>query len=176
MVPALALALHDILAIERTRYLRYTGLMSCWLMILAMSITALELFLGRQDWLTWLRVRRRHFGVSSFGYALLHLLVFIVAANPEIWVRSFRRPDLAVGWAGFVIIAAMAATSNNWSVRRLGRNWKRLQQLVYLGALLTLLHWITSERRYIEIATYTTPLVLLSIWRVRRNWQHGGAA
>ena len=174
-VPALALALHDILSFERTRYLRYTGLVSCWLIILAMSITPLQLLLGRQDWLTWLRIRRRHFGVAGFLYALLHLLVFIVLTNPKIWLLSFSRFDFAVGWAGFAILAVVAATSNDWSVRRLGRNWKKVQQLVYLGGFLTLLHWITSENRYLEVAIYTTPLIVLSIWRIRRNWQRSGA-
>jgi DMSO/TMAO reductase YedYZ heme-binding membrane subunit len=31
-----------------------------------------------------------------------------------------------LGGIGYVLIAMMAITSNNWSVRALGRNWKRL--------------------------------------------------
>ena len=49
--------------------------------------------------------------------------------------------EFAVGWLGFVIFAVLAMTSNNWSVRYLGRAWKRLHFWVYPAAALTFLHW-----------------------------------
>jgi sulfoxide reductase heme-binding subunit YedZ len=40
----------------------------------------------------------------------------------------------------FIILVALAATSFRWAMRRLGKNWKRLHRLIYLGALLVVLH------------------------------------
>ena len=59
-----------------------------------------------------------------FAYALPHVVAYLIrketfalvaeeAAYPEIWT----------GWLALVIFAALALSSNNWSMRRLGHNW-----------------------------------------------------
>ena len=51
---------------------------------------------------------------------------------------------MATGWVAMAILVALAATSNNPSVRRLGRTWHRLHRLVYLAAGLVTVHWVGS--------------------------------
>ena len=41
-----------------------------------------------------------------------------------------------------LIFTALAVTSNNTSVRKLGKRWKVLHRFVYAAAILTFLHWI----------------------------------
>ena len=51
----------------------------------------------------------------------------------------------------------------------MGTGWKKLQQLVYGGALLTLWHWVFTEKHYLEVAIYVAPLVVLMLWRLMRR-------
>jgi len=51
-------------------------------------------------------------------------------------------PGLLTGWIALLIFLALAVTSNNTSVRRLGKSWKALHRLVYAAAILTFLHWV----------------------------------
>jgi sulfoxide reductase heme-binding subunit YedZ len=48
----------------------------------------------------------------------------------------------AVAWAAFFIFFLLAITSNNLSVRKLGKAWKPLHRLTYLGAIFSFWHWL----------------------------------
>ena len=41
-----------------------------------------------------------------------------------------KRPYITVGFAGFLLLIPLAATSTNGMIKRLGRNWQRLHRLV----------------------------------------------
>ena len=43
------------------------------------------------------------------------------------------RPFITVGMATFLILLALALTSNRFAVRRLGRRWQTLHRLVYVA-------------------------------------------
>jgi sulfoxide reductase heme-binding subunit YedZ len=59
----------------------------------------------------------------------------------DLIVREFvEKRYLWVGLPAFIILVALAATSFRWAMKRLGRNWKRLHRLIYLGAILVVLH------------------------------------
>jgi methionine sulfoxide reductase heme-binding subunit len=67
---------------------------------------------------------RRGFGLAFAGAHFVHLgalSTFMVVAGEAPGV-----PQLVFGGFGYVMIALMAATSNDWSVRKLGANWARL--------------------------------------------------
>ena len=51
---------------------------------------------------------------------------------------------MATGWVAFLIMLALAATSNDRSVRLLRRRWKWLHRAVYLVAVLAFAHWILT--------------------------------
>ena len=42
-----------------------------------------------------------------------------------------KRPFITVGMATFLILLALAVTSNRFSIRKLGRKWQTLHRLVY---------------------------------------------
>ena len=48
------------------------------------------------------------------------------------------------GWLALVVMLVLAATSNDASVRRLGRRWPLLHRTVYAAAALSFVHWILS--------------------------------
>jgi DMSO/TMAO reductase YedYZ heme-binding membrane subunit len=84
---------------------------------------------------------RRHLGISTFLLAMLHALTvhFLprLAYNSSIF--SFTRFGL-FGLAALTCLTLLASTSNDWSVKVLGKNWKRLHRLVYVIFWLMFLH------------------------------------
>lgn len=168
-LPALYFVYHDLTHGKPEPYLRWTGLVSCWLLIVSMMITPLILALGTKGWLVWLKARRRYIGVASFGYAALHLVFWLKHATPASFLKSFVRVEVLPGWIAFFLMAAMAWTSTDRAVREMGPRWKRLQRWVYPGAVLTLVHWLLTTEHKVEAVAYSAPLVLLSIWRILRN-------
>lgn len=168
-LPAVYIVATGLMSEGRPHYLRNTGLVSCWMLIVALAITPLSMLFGPQPWIRWLRKARRNIGVAAFAYACLHLAVFLKDTDPGALLRSFVRPELLTGWLGFAVIAAMATTSTDLAVRRMGTGWKKLQQLVYGGALLTLWHWVFTEKHYLQVAIYVAPLAVLMLWRLMRR-------
>ncbi|MBL8772369.1 MAG: ferric reductase-like transmembrane domain-containing protein [Phenylobacterium sp.] len=128
------------------------------LLVVVLAVTGLRLAFPRAGWTVWLLRRRRDLGVAVFGYALLHLGVYLArkAEMPVLIVREALDPGMAVGWVGFVVFAVLAITSNDASVRALGPRWRILHRMVYAGAALTIAHWVI---------TAFDPLV---------GWIHGG--
>ncbi len=147
-------------------YLHWTGLQSTRLILLALSITPLRLFFPKTSWVMWLMSKRRAIGVASFVYALLHLVAYLVnKGNLQSIVQEGQTIGLLTGWVAFVIFLLLAATSNDYSVRLLRRRWKTLHKAVYLGAALTLAHWILTAFSPTTATIYLGVGVLLMVLR-----------
>jgi len=74
----------------------------------------------------YLLAARRQFGLSA---ALAHTVHFgFVVALFENVTHTANPITVVFGGIGFLVFWAMAATSNDASVARLGRNWKRLHR------------------------------------------------
>jgi methionine sulfoxide reductase heme-binding subunit len=108
---------------------------------LGLSITPLSRLFGYRPLLKL----ARPFGLYTFFFAALHLLVFVGVDYRFDWALLLT--DVASKkyiWAGLpalLIITALALTSTRGWMRRLGKNWKRLHRLVYLAAILDVLHF-----------------------------------
>lgn len=97
-----------------------------------------------------LRSLGRIFGLSAFGYAFLHLLVFVGLDFGFRWdliVGGVLEKRFAViGLAAFVILLAMAVTSTRGWMRRLGAMWKRIHRLVYAAGTLAMVHYLLAVK------------------------------
>lgn len=106
---------------------RYTARFSFPIFVLAWSASALAT-LWPGGWRSVMLRRRRAIGLSFAAahfvhFAALLIAVFVFAAQPS-------AKTVYGGGATYVLIAAMALTSNDWSVRKLGpRNWKMLHTI-----------------------------------------------
>jgi len=116
------------------------------LLIAVLAVTPLRAAFPRAGWMRWVARRRRDLGVATFGYALLHLAVYLhrKAEAPGLVLREAADPGMAVGWIAFMLFAVLAATSNDASVRLLKRAWKALHRWVYPAAALTVGHWVLT--------------------------------
>jgi sulfoxide reductase heme-binding subunit YedZ len=145
-----------LLAGEKTNPLEYitfgTGDWTLYLLCITLAVTPLRRLTG----LNWLLKLRRMFGLFAFFYATLHFTTFIWFDHffdlQEVWKDVLKRPFITVGFAAFVMLIPLAATSTNAMVRRLGgKRWQALHRLVYIIAPLGILHywWMKSAKNNI---------------------------
>ncbi len=119
-----------------------SGDWAAWLLMLTLACTPLRLIFPRRAWTTKLLRRRRDFGLASFAYAAGHTLIYLTD-RPSLAaiLADLGLPDMLAGWLALALFVPLAITSNDRSVRALGRRWKRLHRLVYPAALLAFAHW-----------------------------------
>jgi sulfoxide reductase heme-binding subunit YedZ len=99
----------------------------------------------------------------------------------ETWIDWMRYPIpdyyAALGVVALIILAAMAATSTRWAMKRMGKNWKRLHRMVYAAGIIGLVHGLleaeSSKRVLIvdpfasnEVTLYLIALVVLLAVRI----------
>jgi sulfoxide reductase heme-binding subunit YedZ len=89
-------------------------------------------------------------GLYAFFYAVLHFLAFFAwdyGANLDyIWLDISDKRYILVGALALLILISLAITSTRWSMRKLGKRWKRLHQWVYPAAVLVVIHYIWSVK------------------------------
>jgi len=78
-----------------------------------------------------------------------------------------KRFYLTIGFAALLILTALAVISTNGWQRRLKRNWKRLNLLVYPAAVLALVHFFLQSKINVGEATFAAGLFAwLMLWRL----------
>ena len=147
------------------------GTFAAILVALALIMTPL-----RQVWNTafvrWLIARRRYFGVAAFCYAVVHLAGYL--AILESGARFFQElgaVEVVLGWLSFLIMAALALTSNQLSTRLLGRHWKQVQRAAYVLGAVVLFHWVIAHGPVPAVVIFA-PVALLESLRVWRYWRN----
>jgi sulfoxide reductase heme-binding subunit YedZ len=145
----------------------WTGVASIVLMILALAVTPFRRLFPGAALGRWLLRRRRYIGVAAFAYAALHTVYWLQQAKWDRIVGSFTDVDIATGWVSLAIMTAMAVTSNDLSVRRLGPGWKSLQRWIYLGAPLGVLHYLLVSHFHLRLVVlYGGSLALVMALRL----------
>lgn len=141
-----AFLLNDAFTSENARIIHIlvhpSGETSARLLIITMMATPLALVLRGWRGPIWLKKNRRYLGVAAFGYALLHTGFYLIdKASMSRVIEELPRFYIWTGWVAFAVFIPLAATSMDYFVRTMGRNWKVLQRFTYGAAVLTLLHW-----------------------------------
>lgn len=120
-----------------------TGDWTLIFLLVTLSITPLRK-ISRQLWL--IRYRRM-FGLFAFFYACLHFTTYI-------WLDKFfnvhemladvaKRKFITVGFSAFLLLIPLAVTSTSGWIRRLGgKRWQALHRLIYLSAILGVIHYL----------------------------------
>lgn len=164
------LGLHDGLTANPVEFLtRSSGTWALVCLLVTLAITPLRRLFQLP---ALLRVRRMC-GLFAFFYGALHFMAWVW------WDRGLElasmlrdlgeRPFILAGFAAFVLMTALALTSTQWAMRRLGRRWQQLHRAVYLIGLLAILHfwWHKAGKNDLrEPLIYGGVLLLLLGWRV----------
>ncbi len=148
---------------------RSTGTWTLVGLLLTLSVTPLRRLSGRADLIRY----RRMLGLFSFFYACLHFVTYVWLDqffDPAAIARDIvKRPFITVGFTAFVLLIPLAATSTHAMMRRLGRRWQQLHRLVYVIALLGVIHYLWLVKK-----DMTEPLiyggVLLLLLALRLQW------
>lgn len=146
LVPFIALvigAVNNTLGINPVETMTHeTGEWTLRLLLVTLAITPLRHLSGK----SWLIKLRRMLGLYTFFYACLHFITYIWLDQYFDWMEIIRdipkRPFITVGFAAFVLLIPLAVTSNNKMMRRLKKNWVKLHKLVYVIAVLGVLHFL----------------------------------
>ncbi|WP_306152529.1 protein-methionine-sulfoxide reductase heme-binding subunit MsrQ [Roseovarius sp. MMSF_3281] len=145
---------------------RELGEIALQLVVAGLAITPLRRYVG----LNLLKFRRA-LGLMAFAYVALHLAVWLildVQIVAQIWADIIKRPYVTIGMVAFLLMIPLAATSNNYSVRKLGRKWRQLHKLTYVVAILGAIHFIWLSKGFqLEPLIYLSVILGLLMLRIR---------
>ena len=149
---------------------RSTGDWTLRFVCIVLAVTPLRVISG---WNGLARYRRMA-GLFVYFYVVLHLFCYswfdMGLDIGEIAKDIAKRPFILVGFAAFVLLTPLAATSFNKAIKTLGaKRWQALHKLVYLISGLGLLHffWMRAgKNNFNEVFIYAGIIGVLLAWRV----------
>ena len=154
----------DDLTVNPIEYVtRELGETALRLLLGSLALTPLRILFG----LGWPVTLRRLLGLFAFFYLCLHFAVWIVLDHFFDWRTMgddiVKRPWITVGVTALLLLAPLAATSTTGMIKRLGGvAWRRLHRLVYVAAVLGVLHYIwLAKKVLVEPWVYAAVLAVL---------------
>ena len=148
---------------------RSTGLWTLVFLCITLTVTPLRRLTGVSALLRF----RRMLGLYAFFYAALHFTTYVWFDKwfdaAEILKDIGKRPFIAVGFAAFLFLIPLAATSPRAAARKLGRRWQTLHRAIYAIAALAILHfwWMKAGKHDLILPEiYGAIVVALLGWRM----------
>ena len=152
------------------KLLHENGIWALRFLLITLAVTPVRRLTG----LTWLVRFRRMLGLFAFFYAALHFAIYISLdlsfdfAN--LGEDIIERPYITIGFTALVLLIPLAVTSTNKMMRRLGKRWLRLHQLIFPIAILSVWHfWWLVKRDISEPLIYA--LILSVLLGIRLFWR-----
>jgi sulfoxide reductase heme-binding subunit YedZ len=148
---------------------RSTGTWTITFLCITLSMSPMRWMSG---WSGWIQLRRM-LGLFTFFYAFLHFTIWYWLdhnLDAKAMIDDvIERPFITVGFLGFVCMSLLAISSNQMAMRWLGRKWSLLHRLIYLIAILGVLHylWHKAGKNDFEVVyIYAGIIFLLLVIRV----------
>jgi sulfoxide reductase heme-binding subunit YedZ len=140
------------------------------LLMITLAVTPARRITG----MTWLVQLRRLLGLFAFSYLVLHFATYLALDLGFMWRTLYidiaERPYITVGFTALMLLFPLAVTSTRGWQRRLGRRWARLHKLIYVIAILAVIHyWWQVKLDVADPAFYAAILTLLLGYRVK-HW------
>ena len=175
LVPALMLFyaawMHQLGSKPWTQAIHQTG---TWTVRILIATLAVSPFRRLFDWGKLIGIRRM-LGLGVMAYALGHLTLYCIDMAFDwglIVSEIVKRFYLTIGFVALLGLCALGATSTDGMIRRLGKNWQRLHNLVYPIAGLALLHFaLQSKIDVTEPALMSGLFILLLFYRGLYRWK-----
>lgn len=153
---------------------RSTGTWTLVFLCLTLSVTPLRKMTG----FTQLLQLRRMLGLFTFFYVCLHFTTYLWFDQwfsfSSIVKDVIKRPFITAGFLAFLLLIPLALTSTNKMMRRLGRNWVKLHQLIYLIAPIAVAHywWHKAGKNALsEPMIFAFVVTLLLVYRLFAKWK-----
>jgi sulfoxide reductase heme-binding subunit YedZ len=139
-----------------------TGRYALYFLVLSLACTPFNTLFGFRQALT----ARRTLGLYTFMFACMHLSILVgvdYGFNIGLLVADVgTKRYILVGLLAMLILIPLAITSFRWWMKRMGKAWKRLHQLVYLAGVAAVLHyaWAKKGDLFSLQGDITMPLVI----------------
>lgn len=134
-----------------------------WL-LLSLSCTPINIIFGLKPFLQI----RRPLGLYAAFYSFLHFLTFSVldyGLNLSLIAQTIsEKPYIILGSLGFLILFALTITSTKKSMKRLGKKWNKLHKLVYLAAILLLIHYLIALKVIDTLAIFVAVTLIILLF------------
>ena len=145
----------------------FTGEWTLIFICLTLSMSPLKRF---TSFIFWIKIRRM-LGLFVFFYATLHLLTYVVIDYRLDWNQItddvIKKKYVFVGFAAWLLLIPLAATSSQKMIKILKKNWKKLHKLVYVIAIFGSLHYIwLSKTIFFKPMVYFVIITVLLILRI----------
>jgi sulfoxide reductase heme-binding subunit YedZ len=154
--------------------IRSSGIWALVALALTLAVTPVRRLIAQP---ALVRVRRM-LGLFAFFYTCLHLLGWAFWERSwslaSMWDDILQRTFIAVGMLAFIPMAALAGTSTQGWIRRLGPRWQSLHRWVYAVAILSVWHfWLVraGKNDFAEPYAYGAVLGALLLFRVLYSWR-----
>jgi sulfoxide reductase heme-binding subunit YedZ len=145
----------------------FTGRTALIILFITLCITPIRRLSG---WNGVVRFRRL-VGLFSFFYAVIHLLIYLAFDRgfvfTELGEDIAKRPYITIGFTAWLMLLALAVTSPQAMLRKLGgKRWRALHRLVYVVPVLAVIHFAWAQKKDISLPV-TYGLILAGIYAVR---------
>lgn len=159
-----------------SRSVSISGFSALGCFVLCLSLTPLNKLFSTSQLLKVLSRHRREFGLSSFYYACIHFLSYLIKKRlktGDIPWTLFLHPIIIAGVSAFCLLLVIASISNDCSVRKLGwEKWKKIQSLAYPAQAAIFLHLVLQhETQIIWALILFIPLSTIQLLRFRKKDQ-----
>ena len=120
---------------------------------------------------------RRMVGLFAFFYVCLHFSSYIVLnlqLDLDVFIKDLtKRNFITIGIIAFTLLIPLTITSNKAMIKRIGgKNWNKLHTLIYLIAILGVIHFFMMIRAdFTRPSIYLMIIFTLLIYRCWVKWQ-----
>ena len=101
---------------------RSTGTWALVFLCIALAMTPMRMLTGSASWIKL----RRMLGLFCFFYASLHFVIWFYldqTLDLQAMIHDvLKRPFITMGFLSLALLIPLALTSNQWSIRKLGKN------------------------------------------------------
>ena len=144
-----------------------TGRWALRFLLLSLAVTPVRRLTGWNPVIQF----RRMLGLFAFFYALCHFAAYwsfdLGFAFAAMLGDVGKRPFIALGFAAFLLLLPLALTSTKGWIRRMGKRWALLHRLVYVAAVLAVIHFALKVKVFTgDPVIYTAVLAALLGFRV----------
>ena len=144
----------------------HTGEWTLIFICLTLAMSPLKKF---TNLIVWIKLRRM-LGLFVFFYATLHMLTYVVidyrldfqSISKDIFTKKF----IFAGFTAWVLLLPLALTSSKKVVIILKDKWKKIHRLIYVIAILGVIHFIWLVKKDLtEPLIYAVIILILLLFR-----------
>ena len=146
----------------------HTGEWTLIFICLTLAMSPLKKLTNLTIWINF----RRMLGLFIFFYATLHMLTYVVidyrldfsSISKDILTKRF----IFVGFAAWLLMIPLALTSSRRAVLFLKEKWKKIHRLIYLIAILGVIHFLWLVKKDLtEPLIYAVIILILLLFRIK---------